>query len=84
MRKCVSLLLALLLMFSCTACGTEEQLTALQAQVAELEAALAESETQRIRVAYDFQRELENMTSRGEQVPPPTNTAFICGRTAKR
>lgn len=84
MKKLISLILALLLAFSCTACGTEEQLTALQAQVAELEAALAESEAQRIGDAYDFQRELENMTLSSEQMPPPTNTMFICGRTAER
>lgn len=55
----------------CTACGSKEQLEALEAQVSSLETALAQSEEQRINDAYDFQRQLESLTASSEQTPPP-------------
>ena len=54
----------------CSACGNQAALAALQAQVTALEQSLAESEKQRINDAYDFQRQLEVLTSHDEQMPP--------------
>lgn len=71
MKRGLCLTLAALALLFCTACGSNERLDALEAQVSSLEDALSQSEEQRISDAYDFQRQLEALTAGGEQVPPP-------------
>lgn len=71
MRRVISVLSLAVLCLLCTACGGNERLDALEAQVSALEDALAQSEEQRISDAYDFQRQLEALTAVGVQVPPP-------------
>ena len=70
MRRVISVLSLAVLCLLCTACGGNERLDALEAQVSALEDALAQSEEQRISDAYDFQRQLEALTAVGVQVPP--------------
>lgn len=71
MKRGLCLTLAALALLFCTACGSNERLDALEAQVSSLEDALSQSEAQRVSDAYDFQRQLEVLTADGEQVPPP-------------
>lgn len=70
MKRGLCLTLAALALLFCTACGSNERLDALEAQVSSLEDALSQSEAQRVSDAYDFQRQLEALTADGEQVPP--------------
>ena len=72
MKRGLCLTLAALALLFCTACGSNERLDALEAQVSSLEDALSQSEAQRVSDAYDFQRQLEVLTA--EQVPPPRET----------
>ena len=74
MRRVISVLSLAVLCLLCTACGSNERLDALEAQVSSLEDALSQSEAQRVSDAYDFQRQLEVLTADGEQVPPPRET----------
>lgn len=70
MKRGLCLTLAALALLFCTACGSNERLNALEAQVSSLEDALSQSEAQRVSDAYDFQRQLETLTANREQVPP--------------
>ena len=71
MKRGLCLTLAALALLLCTACGGNERLDALEAQVSSLEDALSQSEAQRVSDAYDFQRQLEALTAVGVQAPPP-------------
>lgn len=71
MKRGLCLTLAVLTLLLCTACGGNERLDALEAQVSSLEDALSQSEAQRVSDAYDFQRQLEALTTVGVQAPPP-------------
>ena len=71
MRRVISVLSLAVLCLLCTACGGNERLDALEAQVSSLEDALSQSEAQRVSDAYDFQRQLEALTAVGVQAPPP-------------
>nr|DAJ05252.1 MAG TPA: protein of unknown function (DUF4969) [Caudoviricetes sp.] len=84
MRRVISVLSLAVLCLLCTACGGNERLDALEAQVSALEDALAQSEEQRISDAYDFQRQLEALTAVGVQVPPPRATLWLCRRSPRR
>lgn len=84
MRRVISVLSLAVLCLLCTACGGNERLDALEAQVSSLEDALSQSEAQRVSDAYDFQRQLEKLTANGEQVPPPRETILLCRRAARR
>lgn len=77
MKRGLCLTLAALTLLLCTACGGNERLDALEAQVSSLEDALSQSEEQRISDAYDFQRQLEVLTADGEQVPPPRDNLTL-------
>lgn len=83
MRRVISVLSLAVLCLLCTACGGNERLDALEAQVSALEDALAQSEEQRISDAYDFQRQLEALTAVGVQVPPRA-TLWLCRRSPRR
>lgn len=83
MRRFISALPLAVLCLFCTACGGGRQLEALEAQVSALEAALAQSEEQRVSDAYDFQRQLEALSASGEQVTPPrTQSGFAAALRA--
>lgn len=71
MKRGLCLTLAALALLLCTACGGNERLDALEAQVSSMEDALSQSEAQRVSDAYDFQRQLEALTAVGEQGPSP-------------
>ena len=77
MKRGLCLTLAALALLFCTACGSNERLDALEAQVSLLEDALSQSEAQRVSDAYDFQRQLEVLTADGEQVPPPRDNLTL-------
>ncbi len=83
MKRGLCLTLAALTLLLCTACGGNERLDALEAQVSSLEDALSQSEEQRISDAYDFQRQLEALTAVGVQAPPP-KTLWLCRRSPRR
>lgn len=76
MKRGLCLTLAALALLFCTACGSKEQLEALEAQVSSLETALSQSEAQRVSDAYDFQRQLEALTAVGVQAPPKDTLAL--------
>lgn len=76
MKRGLCLTLAALTLLLCTACGGNERLDALEAQVSSLEDALSQSEEQRISDAYDFQRQLEALTAVGVQAPPKDTLAL--------
>lgn len=77
MKRGLCLTLAALALLFCTACGSKEQLEALEAQVSSLETALSQSEAQRVSDAYDFQRQLESLTASSEQTPPLVDSPVL-------
>ena len=77
-------LISILGLSLCTACGGNERLDALEAQVSSLEDALSQSEAQRVSDAYDFQRQLEALTAVGVQAPPSRETLWLWRRSPRR
>lgn len=71
MHKLTGLFLALILLLACTGCGNSKEIAALQERISALESQLEQSETQRIGDAYDFQRQIEALSSDAKPISPP-------------